>query len=373
MKKIFFIFENFHEFHLKNLDIEKLQLYFSIEIICYNNTVLKNIKNENLNIHYVKKDIDVLILLEGISEKSFVFFAINNLSHKKLFDSIRKLNLIKCSIHHTSFMPARERNYLYDFYNKVFVERNLILSFIRFFNKFFLKKQKPFYDIVFTAGELSYKINNSIGLKNISTISRDFNISKEFKKKIVEENLIVYLDCGVGSHPDEVLSSWRYQNLSQIKIKKFYEELNTFFLDIEKKQNTKVIIATHPRRSFFDHKAFKNRIIKNSKTVDLVARSKCVISTHSTSMQYAVIFKKPIILITSKNLPFFSMYSDIHKWKKHLECKLINISKNYDLEFNLNYKGFDRLYDRFFQRYVCNMDKKNYPKSIWEDFISEYK
>lgn len=370
MKKIVIIAQSFNEFHLKNLDLDKLILHFSVTVICYNDFKLEDDKFNDLNICKVKTDDEAIDLLKNFPEKSFIFFAINSKDHEKLFNNIKKLNLIKCSIQYISFMPAIERDFFYDFLIKLFVEKNLIQSFYNFFKKFFFRKKlKPYYDIIFTAGELSKKIKGPLGIKNINTISRNLSNSYRFQKSNINDNYIVYLDCGLGSHPEEKFLNPPSEN----KIKNFYNELNTFFLKLEKKYNTKVIVAPHPRREYFDHEAFKKRIFNNIQTVDLVRSSKCVVSTHSTSIEYAIIFKKPVILLKSKNFPYFRMYSDIYKWKKNLHCKVINITKSYDLSFNLNYQNFDLFYDQYYLKFICSLDKKNYPKFLWDSFISEYK
>ena len=53
-----------------------------------------------------------------------------------------------------------------------------------------------------------------------------------------------------------------------------------------------------------------------------------MIGTISTSMIYGIITKKPLIIISSKNIKDQSYRNGIFKWEKDLETKAINISKD---------------------------------------------
>jgi hypothetical protein len=78
----------------------------------------------------------------------------------------------------------------------------------------------------------------------------------------------------------------------------YYNALNSFFLDIERIYKTKVIIALHPKSPRNKKiKEFGERFGYYNKTLELVKNSKFVINFASTSISYALLFKKPIFFI----------------------------------------------------------------------------
>ena len=67
------------------------------------------------------------------------------------------------------------------------------------------------------------------------------------------------------------------------------------FKKIEKKFESKIVVAAHPRVDISDYNNFfKGREVFYSKTIDLVKNCKCVLAHTSTAISYAVIFKNQL-------------------------------------------------------------------------------
>ena len=81
--------------------------------------------------------------------------------------------------------------------------------------------------------------------------------------------------------------------------KKFYTKVNSFLDQIKTKYKSyEILIAVHPRQkknfSFFKKKVYFK------KTFDLIRNSKFVVCHNSLAIKYAVLLKKPIIMLQDK-------------------------------------------------------------------------
>jgi hypothetical protein len=89
----------------------------------------------------------------------------------------------------------------------------------------------------------------------------------------------------------------------------YYSTLRRVFDRIEQEYNLKVVIAAHPKTDFPDHlKGFGDREVFYDQTVQLVGKSKLVLGHNSTALSFAVMFKKPVMLLVTKMLNEFDIF-----------------------------------------------------------------
>ena len=89
----------------------------------------------------------------------------------------------------------------------------------------------------------------------------------------------------------------------------YYSTLRRVFDRIEQEYNLKVVIAAHPKTDFPDHlKGFGDREVFYDQTLQLVRKSKLVLGHYSTAISFAVMFKKPVMLLVTKKLSEVDMY-----------------------------------------------------------------
>lgn len=375
-KNLILLFENFYVIDLLRLDLIALSKKNKVTIYSKNFYVnLEHFKKNQINYIKFENYFSLKLIFSGLSVNSVIFFFIyKNEENSFFFDEIKKSKFLKISMHHTSQIPYHKKNILLSLisFKKINIKNNLNRSL-----KFFKKQEKSdekFYDYVVTAGNYPKKNFSHIGKKHIDTISRDFQIYKIIRlknNKFQKKNYILYCDDAFGNHPDEKLSTNKNYYYEK-NIKKFYEELDNFFLKLEKHFNLKVLIAAHPKRNSFKDKIFSNREYYVNQTCELTLNAKFLIGTISTSMIYGVMTKKPIIIISSKNIKDQSYRNGIFKWAKDLETKAIDISKDNlqteeliklsKLKNNLAYK---RIYDEF----ICNFSED--VNSIWDKILNE--
>ena len=144
------------------------------------------------------------------------------------------------------------------------------------------------------------------------------------------------------------------------KILKFYPNIvfvaGKQFINRIKKNNIKMF---SPRRVFFD------------KTYKLIKHCKFVITLRSSAMNYAVIYKKPIIFLTGKELTD-SQNTSISSIANHFNQTPFNINSKFDrnkIDRCLDFKK--KSFTKFKRDYISNLQNDRPNFEIINDKISE--
>ena len=119
-------------------------------------------------------------------------------------------------------------------------------------------------------------------------------LSGHYPKSVEFES--VFLDTGFPEfYRDELLTG----DTESVLPSQWYPQINNFLDFVNMALGYRTAIAIHPKHVGRDHSAFfgQRRTI-GGQTMDLVSRSELVIATNSTSISYAVAFRKPLILVT---------------------------------------------------------------------------
>ena len=199
-----------------------------------------------------------------------------------------------------------------------------------------------------------------------------FEFLKKKSKNLKLNNYILYLSDGENRYQTD---SHLYNSKSTVNKKTYINLLKNFFSQIEKKYQSKVIIASHPRgnpKLKFD-KDFNNRRIFYNKTTELAANAKLIISTGSSALSYAVLNKKPILFIYSNSqhkrnisfIKFQNFYANILKRDRLDIDNLKNLPTFTDLEVN------KKAYKKYEENYIIRVLSRTNHK-ILEDTIKYY-
>ena len=113
---------------------------------------------------------------------------------------------------------------------------------------------------------------------------------------------------------------------------------------------------------------------KYFKTERLIKDSKVVISHRSTALQYAILFSKPIILLST---PELKKIYQIHKYililKKYINCNYFFLDDDLKNKFRINYKIDLKFYKKYIKNYIKeNIKNKNNFLNIFEKEINKY-
>jgi len=120
---------------------------------------------------------------------------------------------------------------------------------------------------------------------------------KEKNVPSAERPIAVFLDEYLPFHPD-------IQTLEvpfSIDPDKYYQLLNKFFDAVERELGLKVVIAAHPR-SRYDGDYFAGRECIKGETARLVKNSRLVLAHGSDALNFANLFRKPVIFLSSHDL-----------------------------------------------------------------------
>jgi hypothetical protein len=183
----------------------------------------------------------------------------------------------------------------------------------------------------------------------------------------VESNGIVYLDQGIGLNQDEKLMKKEGLAVPDLP----YQKINLFFDNLEHATGYEIVIALHPRMPIEEAKIrFNKRKVIHNKTLEMINSCSLVLGHWSTSIQFAVIMKKPLILLTSDSFIEDGFHHNIDAYAKELcqdihniDCKVSNALIDNIFDYD------DVAYDNYFKNYIKYSDCDN--KLAWQIVIDQ--
>jgi len=258
-----------------------------------------------------------------------------NSSPKKVFHYLIRKFILWCTRH----------RFLYPLPYKIFSTDSEILT--RFITQRNISRSSviPIHSLDYDA-YLRYQNNGSL------------SVTKDRQK------ICVFLDEAAAQHRDSSLLK-----IKTIDEKKYLEEMSQMFDLVEIKTGLKVVIASHPYSNYENYSlAFGGREIIKGKTVELVAASSMVIMHATTSVSYAVLFDKPIMVVKTAEMikKGFSDYVDM--MAAALGLKAINISDpRWSEHISFRYDTWPRSrYEDYQFKYVKSPHLGE--KGVWEVF-----
>lgn len=184
--------------------------------------------------------------------------------------------------------------------------------------------------------------------------------NKRVSDDIPLENYLAYIDEMVPHHLDNYHSGINMPNCNE---EIYYQEINFLFKQIEKFTEKKIIILGYQKAKSLKinrEKLFDGREIIYDKTNELIKYSDGVLMHNSTAVSFPVIYKKPIMFITSHNyVPTYN--ASIVSLAKELGQEATNITKLKNIRFNeeINLEK----YDAFFKKFINSRNKDDQSKS----------
>ncbi len=92
-------------------------------------------------------------------------------------------------------------------------------------------------------------------------------------------------------------------NIPLVEPDNYFKAMNNLFDKIERELGLKVIVAAHPRSTYEKRPGlFGQHEIVKGRTLELVADSSLVVTHDSTSVSYAVMFEKPILVAATSDM-----------------------------------------------------------------------
>jgi hypothetical protein len=180
----------------------------------------------------------------------------------------------------------------------------------------------------------------------------------------------IFLDQYLPMHPDFLHMGADFPFTPDA----YYPKVCNFFSILEKNMKLQIVIAAHPR-SDYEHSPeyFEGRTIIKGKTADMVRNCSFVITHTSTSLDFAVLYNKPVIFITTDILEKMTSgknnYGSIIQSKASVLGKTpINIDHVTDFDWASEMKIDQAAYLRHKNLYI---KKEGTPeKPLWEIYCS---
>lgn len=294
----------------------------------------------------------------------------NNYKKRKIFQKLTTKN-IAYGVNNQNSLPSPDienKNVLLKILNLLLNFKNLRNSIYLNFPILFPKINPPTF-IMAGGSDTVKKKNKSTEIVWTHKMDYDLFLSsiKNKKKKPPFKKYVLCIDEYLPFHPDNI-----YENRKKIDPVKYYSLLTKFFKEVELREGCPVIIAAHPSSQYESHPDYyQGRSVIKDKTIELVKDCRFVITFASTSLNYAVLFNKPVIFIK------MNLIADIYNhWvevmAKNLRGKIISL----DSKINENqYNDAKIINKNYFKSYKEKYIKKSGTPEInsWEIFANYLK
>jgi len=210
-------------------------------------------------------------------------------------------------------------------------------------------------------GELSTKYKFPVGPKTetLWLHTLDYDIYLKERNKLVQhnENTGVFLDECLPFHPDFI----HEQVSPPTTPEEYYPLLCKFFDFVEDSYGARINVAAHPRSRYEEHPDyFGGRSVIRGKTAHMIRESEFVIAHSSTSLNFAVLFRKPVIFITTDKLQQSSQGPFIKLMASWFGKQPININNPIEIDWDKELTVDERAYSKYKNCYI----KKNGSEDI---------
>jgi hypothetical protein len=263
--------------------------------------------------------------------------------------------------------PKIKKNYYY-FISKLsnnFFKIRLLYFYTNFHIFSFLNKFIKFSKIISLkvgSKEPNVTIHGNIKYINFNSFDVSNHLLLNNKKNTIQKNYILYLDS-----PTPYFKGDRYllgEYYKKNEIENWYNNLVTFFNNLENISNSKIIIIPHHKNKGFRNPYFNKFEInhKNDASIRLSVNCKFIISKGSTAISSAIINYKPLVLIYSSWYKNNKNYiSSLFYLSKLLGLNPINIDKYRDKEIFNTLTVNKKKYDLYKYRYLTHKNIENIP------------
>ncbi len=139
-----------------------------------------------------------------------------------------------------------------------------------------------------------------------------------------------------------------------------------FLARIEKHTDCPVVIGCHPKADLAEtQRLYEGYEVVRGATKELVARASMVVANSTTSIQFAVLFRKPILLFTSDELETSVMAPLVAGYQHELGLELVNIDRLSGVSEIIDRVAIDEeRYGVYINRYIKQDASPQLP--LWE-------
>ncbi|MEK7783941.1 MAG: hypothetical protein AAB658_00780 [Chloroflexota bacterium] len=181
----------------------------------------------------------------------------------------------------------------------------------------------------------------------------------------VDVKMGVFLDEYLPFHPD-------YDRLKLTPFSSagaYYPGLRRFFGFLEREHGARIVIAAHPHSRYEDRPEdyFGGRPVVQGKTLELVRKAGFVIAHSSTALNFAVLFRKPVLFITTDSLQRSQrMARSIQAMAAWLGKTPVNVDAPLNQDWKKELAVDTEAYARYREAYIKTAGSPDKP--VWQIF-----
>ena len=273
---------------------------------------------------------------------------------------------------HSNLIPLPKVNLiliLKKIFSLILKPRKFISKIYNFLQQRHYSIRRPFPDVSFLGGLAASNVNKS--KIKINAHSMNYDVYLKIKNKETKNNsYAVFLDEDMVYHPD-----LPYLNIDRpVTEQEYYPPLLKFFRKFEKETGLKIKFAAHPKSLKKNRPKLPLDIDYSiGNTAELVKNSSLVLLHASTSVAYAILFKKPTIFLTSYNLRKSWIGPRINNLAKVVNGQIINMDNDLNKPLDLQnlLKIDESKYKNYLDQYLKVPNSPDVP--LWEIFTNYIK
>ena len=219
--------------------------------------------------------------------------------------------------------------------------------------------------------ESNYPINKQTEILWLHTLDYDLYLNELCSTDMdkIDLNMGVFIDQYLPHHPDYITLNKTHPTTPS----EYYPKINKFFDNLENKYGVNITIAAHPSSNYDKYPDYfgGKPVIKES-TIKLIKKCGFVIAHASTAINFAVLFNKPVLFITTKELQQNIMSSYIESMALKLGKKPICIDDPTNINSEIDYLSInEKAYATYKNSYVKKDGSDDLP--FWQIFANYIK
>lgn len=348
-KTIYFV----TDYIFDNRDYERYQIYelkkkFKVNIISITKIVYPNNKIKFCDYHKNVKFINDFHFLTDIKKNSSHTIIIDLMTlnlktqYLKFLLKYNNIKFVKIVLGQYPSIKSENTNILYKMFFNFFLYKDKESQYLLFRNKIlslFNNFIKP--TVVISGGDYLKNYFEKKKINNVNFVSHDYHIAHLEKKRIIKKKYAVFVDSGLLGNRD--YSIFGVKNFKSLGF--YHNKLSLFFKKIEKIFKLRIVIAAHPKSNIkILSKKFKSFKVISNKTIELIRYCDFVMMHKSTALSSAIIYNKPVLLLSMKEFNSIWLLKEIEYLSEILNLKIVNIDDNSDFsKIKLSYRHKDYL------------------------------
>ncbi|MBN1526092.1 MAG: hypothetical protein JW919_00705 [Candidatus Omnitrophica bacterium] len=311
---------------------------------------------------------EVLKAVSAIREKSFVVsFVFYDLNSYPMFRAISRKGIEYAMFAANALPKGNNRSTVPDALRRL---RRLTADKIS--NAIFLRLPFAYFGVrpaalLLAGGKISanqyiyYPLNGDTKIVWAHALDYDIYLKEKEKASVAEKPFALFLDEDICFHRDYLY----VKHAPFATPDKYYGPLRKFFSLLEKKSGLDVVIAAHPRSKYEElPDYFGKRPVIKGKTVELVKRSSFVIAHSTTSINYAILFKKPLICVTTNELKAGAQGRVIDDIASQFNKRAVNVDEALDIDLAGELSIDETAYREYIESYIKRSVSEDKP--FWQ-------